>query len=111
MHKITPPLLLAFPLSDFDASSQSEKILLAPVKIEGKWGYINKTGKIVIKLQFDEARGFREGLANIKLDSKWGYINKTGKIVINPRFDMAWHFEEGLAVIGLDGKLGYIDKT
>jgi hypothetical protein len=33
---------------------------LAVVKIEDKWGYIDKTGKIVINPQFDDAGGFHK---------------------------------------------------
>ncbi|PGH37815.1 MAG: hypothetical protein CRN43_18915, partial [Candidatus Nephrothrix sp. EaCA] len=53
----------------------SDEIFLAPVKIDGKWGYINKAGKIVIKPQFEDARWFQEGLARIKLGGRWGYID------------------------------------
>jgi hypothetical protein len=48
----------------------------------GKYGYIDKTGKIVIKPQFDKAYDFSEGLASISLNGKWGFIDNTGKIAI-----------------------------
>src|SRR6218665_591042 len=69
--------------------SNSDEILLAPVKIDRKCGYIDQTGKIVIKPQFDGAGRFQEGLAPVKLGSPWGYIDKNGKMVINPQFDGA----------------------
>jgi hypothetical protein len=49
----------------------------------GKWGYIDRTGKFIIRPQFDEALNmeFSNGLARVKIDGKWGYINKTGKFV------------------------------
>src|SRR6218665_3272027 len=112
MRKIAHFLLLVFPLFAFCTS----ETLLAPVKIDGKWGYIDKSGKIAINPQFDFAWEFQEGLAVIQLDWKCGYIDKTGKIVINPQFDFTWGFQEGLAGIkfgdknGFD-KWGYIDKT
>src|SRR6218665_3960374 len=111
MRKITSFLLLAFLLSAFSASSQSRGILLAPVKIDGKWGYIDKTGKIAINPQFDRAGSFKEGLARIQLGGKCGFIGKTGKIAINPQFDDARWFQEGLAGIKLGDKWGYIDKS
>src|SRR6218665_2038281 len=106
MNKITSFLLLVF-LS----SSCTSETLLVPVKIDGKWGYIDKNGKITIKPQFDEAQWFQEGLASVKLDGKWGYIDKTGKMAIKPQFEDAQWFHEGLARIKLGSKLGYIDKT
>jgi hypothetical protein len=49
---------------------------LAPVKIGGKWGFINKKGKIVINPQFDFALPFFGGLAPIEIDGRWGFISK-----------------------------------
>lgn len=92
----------------------------------GKWGYIDRKGTVVINLQFDVARPFSEGLAAVCLgdcrtngDSKWGFIDKTGKYAVNPQFGEAWAFHEGLASVcvgsylnwACQGKEGFIDKT
>ena len=58
--------------------------MLYPVKINGKWGYIDKNGNIAIKPKFDYAEGFQEGRARIVLYGKWGYIDKDGNITIDP---------------------------
>jgi hypothetical protein len=84
---------------------------LARVKLNGKWGYIDKTGKEVIPLKYDHAGNFYEGLADVKLNDKWGYIDKTGKEVIPLKYDDAGNFDEGLAYVKMNGKYGYIDKT
>ena len=89
----------------------SERSSLYPVKVNGQWGYIDKTGKIVINPQFDSAWDFSEGLAWVKVGGKWGYIDKTGKIVINPQFDDAHDFHDGLALVVVEGLYGYIDRT
>jgi len=95
--------------------SKSEEGSLYPVMVNGKWGYIDKTGKIVIDPQFDGAYNFSEGLAAVKVGDKWGYIDKTGKIVIDPQFYWADSFSEGLALVRVGeikpGKWGYIDNT
>ncbi len=79
------------------------------------WGYIDKTGKVVIAPRLEEVTSFAEGLAAVKLDGKWGYIDKTGKFAVAPRFaDLAigsFQFSEGLAAVVVGGKRGYIDKT
>jgi hypothetical protein len=49
-----------------------------------KTGFIDKTGKIIINPQFDDAWGFREGLAKVWIGKKLGYVDKTGKYVWNP---------------------------
>lgn len=40
-----------------------QSIRLFPVEQSGKFGYIDKTGNIIIKPQFDSAWDFSEGLA------------------------------------------------
>jgi hypothetical protein len=85
-----------------------------------KTGFIDKTGKLVIKPQFDSAFPFSEGLAKVRIGDKAGFIDRTGKIVVPLKFhgkefgyssDSEIGFKEGLAVVELDGKYGYIDNT
>jgi len=88
-------------------------LTLYPVEVDGKWGYINATGEMVIPPQFHQALDFSEGLAliSLKLEGKWGYIDTTGNIVIPPQFDDAFYFSEGMAKVVIDKKVGYINKT
>ena len=51
---------------------------MAPVKVNGKLGFIDKSGKLVIDAKYDEAENFSEGLAGVELNGKWGYINIKG---------------------------------
>jgi hypothetical protein len=53
------------------------------VKADGKWGYIDAEGEIVIKPQFDFAREFSEGLALVILNKTWSFIDTTGKVVFH----------------------------
>jgi len=54
---------------------------LFAVNLNDKWGFIDKTGKEVIELKYDELLDFDNGLAMVKLNNKWGFIDKTGKEV------------------------------
>ena len=62
-------------------------------KDDGKWGYIDKSGKFVIDPQFDYAEGFSEGLAAVRSGDektgKWGFIDRSGKYAITPQWDHA----------------------
>jgi hypothetical protein len=83
-----------------------------PIQQNGKWGYIDSTGKIVIKPQFVWAEEFSEGLAAIENeDGKHGYIDERGQVVIQPIFDNWTDFSEGLAAVSINSEWGYIDKT
>lgn len=62
---------------------------LAYIELNNKWGFIDKTGKIVIKPRFIkdfdgnifEDMRFKNGLARVKEKDKYGYIDKTGKFI------------------------------
>jgi len=102
---------------------------LFPVVKDGKWGYIDRTGKIVIPLQYSDAYEFSEGLAAVwpgerQYDPAGGrpiirlsFIDKTGRMVIPPQYPHAhaysgdYGFSEGLAFVEVGGKMGFIDKT
>jgi hypothetical protein len=66
------------------SSKQKEDVSLFQIVQHSKYGFIDKTGKIVVNPQFDEVSGFSEGLSGVKLSGKWGFIDKTGKYVWNP---------------------------
>jgi hypothetical protein len=79
-------------------------------------GFIDVSGRIVIKPQFGDAEDFTEGLAAVRIGDKRGYIDTTGRVVIKPQFDMATKFSEGLAAVGMGEDIlnplwGYIDRT
>jgi hypothetical protein len=80
--------------------------------LDGKFGYINEQGKLVIPARFDSAEGFAaNGLAAVKINGKFGYINEKGEEVIEPRFDEAADFAaNGLAAVKINDKFGYINE-
>ena len=84
---------------------------LAEVKLNGKSGYIDKSGKEVIPIKYDFAGLFHDGLAEVKLNGKSGYIDKSGKEVIPIKYNYASSFRDGLALVRLNGRWGYIDKS
>ncbi|MGV8982954.1 WG repeat-containing protein [Clostridium sp.] len=83
----------------------------AKLCINGKWGFIDKSGKILCKPQFDWVNSFSDGLAMVKAYNKYGFINNTGKIICEPQFDWVDTFSEGMAMFRVDSKYGFIDKT
>ncbi|WP_308664555.1 WG repeat-containing protein [uncultured Acidaminococcus sp.] len=72
---------------------------LAPVKTQGKWGFADKTGKLVIPAQYKEVRSFSEGLAAVKKDSQWFYIRKDGSLLPSMSVKKAGDFHQGVAVV------------
>ncbi|MHC4117359.1 MAG: WG repeat-containing protein [Planctomycetota bacterium] len=74
----------------------------------GKFGYIDRTGKLVIKPRFDWAYAFSDGMARVRIgvprEGKFGFIDKTGTLAIQPRFVDARDFSEGFAIVNIGGK-------
>ncbi|WP_262149720.1 WG repeat-containing protein [Chryseobacterium foetidum] len=109
-----------FILKEIESASEfSENLSL--VNVSGKFGFIDKMGKFVIKPQFDYAASFKEGLAIVGKNNEktgydspnmlYGFIDKNGQLVINYQFKSAESFSEGLATVSIaDNKYGVIDK-
>ena len=91
---------------------------------EGRFGYIDKSGKVVVARQFIVAKDFSEGMAVVRVDTtsacNFGYIDRTGRIAISLRFCQAGPFSEGLAAVETSARVvgnrvvdiawGFIDK-
>ena len=81
----------------------------------GRFGFIDRSGKLIIKPRFDFAESFSEGLALVYVNGACGYVNPKGEMVMEPTFSFATSFSEGLAGVE-KGTLAspegfYIDKS
>lgn len=95
---------------DYETAPFGEKLIA--VKKDGKWGFMNVSGKMAIKATYDRTYNFSNGLAAVKKNGKWGFINKNGKEVIKPQFTTtAKQFENGYVAAKKGSKWGLISKT
>ena len=96
-----------------DSNAYSDKKELYKIKGDnGKWGFADKTGEIIIACRWAKARGFSEGLAAVADENgKWGFIGKTGQQIIRCQWENTIPFSEGLAAVKNEaGLYGLIDK-
>lgn len=84
---------------------------LLPIREDGRWGYIDRTGRLAIEPQYERAWRFSGGLALVRDGQDFGYIRPNGSFALEPRFDDAWHFSDGLAPVEVDGQWSYLDTT
>lgn len=77
----------------------------------GKWGFINRAGKVVIPIEYKKIQDFSEGLAPVKKYDKWGFIDTTGNIVIPFKYENVHVFNGNIAAVCLGGKWGGINKN
>ena len=86
------------------------------VKKNGKWGYIDGYGKVIIPLEYEEVGNFSEGLAAVRKDGKWGYINLKNEVVIPIEFTnrgvgsfknggAEYYTDRGAGLINLKGEI------
>ena len=83
------------------------------VKLNGKYGFIDKNGREIIPCNYDwidDEQSLCDDNCRIVLNGKYGFIDKNGKEVIPCNYDGASIFNEGLAAIKLNGKWGFIDR-
>lgn len=81
---------------------------MAVVRKDGKYGYIDVSGRLVIPVKYQDAGSFSAGLAPVCLYGKYGYVDKSGEMVVPFKFSYAFPFSEGLAAVELNGKVAYI---
>lgn len=63
------------------------------IKINDKYGFIDKKGNIVIAPIYNFASSFSEGLAEVRINYKYGFIDTKGNIVISPVYDSTSSFK------------------
>ena len=84
---------------------------LAVVKAAERYGYIDRSGAIVIPIQWMTAYDFSEGLAALRVDKKhFQFINTAGTVVIkSKKYDNVGRFRNGVCRVVKGGKVKWID--
>lgn len=115
---------LVIPVEYYEAKSFSEGLTAVAVefpfvetssgvKLNNKWGYVDKTGALVIEAKYQGCEPFRDGMARVRMDNKFGYIDKEGNEVIPCQYRWGGYFRNGVTyVTEEDGwKTWLIDQT
>lgn len=103
--------------NDPAAASTDEPIALVPLQEEYdesnvNWGFIDKSGTVVIEGNYDEVNNFSDGFAAYRQKAFWGYIDKRGQIVIDAQYYNAYNFANGIAkVSNFDRNYGIINRS
>lgn len=106
--KLLALVVLALCLNSFAQEAPRES-RLKPIYENGRWGYADPSGKVVIPARFDAARPFARGVAQVGLvdeelpeidaspNIKWGLIDERGHVLVELRYAFLRDFSEGLA--------------
>lgn len=78
---------------------------LAPVRIDGLWGYIDRSGELAIKPSFADAAPFYGQYAEVRIKGAAGVIDRSGRIAVAARFKRIIPFDADVfIVVPLDPK-------
>ena len=83
----------------------------APVQLNRKFNFINRTNKLLSDTWFDWVDYFHNGYAIVKLDGKWNFIDTHGKLISDTWFDEVENFYYGRAKVRLYDKWNFIDTN
>ena len=66
----------------------------------GKWGFINEEGVVVIKPQYEGAKSFSGGVAGVCENGKWGFINENNQLIVDCQFyDVGYASDAGVCYV------------
>lgn len=81
----------------------------AAICIDGKWGFVDASGKIVIEPTYESANSFNLGLGAVCIDGLWGYINSSGSIRIECSYEECLPFSNnGISAVKENGIWNYV---
>ena len=81
-----------------------------PFSQNGRFGYMNQNGAILIPAIYDEVSEFQEGLAVVLLSGKSGLINKRNQLISEFRYDEITDFSGNRAIVKISDFIGVIDR-
>jgi len=82
----------------------------AIIRLEGKFGLINRQGYEIVAPIYDNIHLYNEGYAAVSKNGKWTFVNKQGKRLTPLRYDWVGGFEKGLAAVRNNGKWGFLNE-
>jgi hypothetical protein len=90
--------------------NESENSYAIVENIDGKFGIINKDGKLELKIIYDSIGRFYNGFAKIEVNNKFGLVNENFEVVVKPIYDEALEFVYNTIIVKKYGKYGCLNK-
>ncbi len=81
------------------------------MKKDGRWGYVDTAGSLVIEPKFDEAGGFSGDYAVVREGGRYGVIDRTGAFRCPPTYERLSPFCAGVFKTEDGGLVVLLDKT
>jgi len=106
--RCTATLLL---LTAIVAPAQRENDYLFMIRDGQKFGFINRSGAVVVAPKYDRVGEVHEGRISVHMGLHSGYIDLSGEVVIEPKYDSAGNFRDSRAIVRVGDKYSLIDPS
>lgn len=80
-------------------------------KREDRFGYADRSGKLIADTEYEFAYPFSEGLGCVRKNGRYGFLNRGGEVAIPFEYLDAAPFSEGLAYFATEENYGFMDKN
>ena len=84
---------------------------LIKVRLDGKYGFINKDGEEIIPCKYEDADNIPDGLIRVKSAEGWGFVNENGEEIISCKYEYAGDFSDGLARVKSAEDWGFVNEN
>ncbi len=74
------------------------------VQLNGKWGYVDQSGKEVTVPKYDAIEISDKDFIIVNTGGKRGLVNQSGKEVVAPKYDAIEPFYKDVAIVNIGGK-------
>lgn len=106
--KVSDSSYLDVKLNENNEACVNNRLFVSSSK--GKYIMIDKSGKRIGNLEFDDAKVFSsDAPAAVKIKGHWLFIDSKGKLISKKYYDDARSFSNGLAAVCINGKWGFVD--
>ncbi|WP_426489592.1 WG repeat-containing protein [Hymenobacter sp. 102] len=104
MKRLLLQLLLLLAGAASVAQAQTAPTRLVPFRQGTRWGYADRSRRLVLPARFDEAGPFQEEIAWVRQGQLYGYIDGGGNPVTPVQYTRAGNFRLGRATVELSGE-------
>ena len=71
----------------YDSIFNNEGMSLIRVDLDGMTGYINRAGKVVIPIMYEEVINYNDEAVVVRAGNKWGAYDSTGKMAVPVNYE------------------------
>jgi hypothetical protein len=81
----------------------------AVVGRDGRYGVIDRSGQLVVPMEYDWIEGYEHGPSRVRKNGRTGTMSVNGEVLLEAKYDHVGAYHDGLALVVEAGRCGYAD--